>query len=214
MNNAISVHLVDDHEIVRAGFRYLLEDYPRIKVVAESSEGQIAIRDYARTKADIVLMDISMQGMGGLDATAHILAKYPEANIIILSMQGREAAIRALEAGAKGFLSKSSAASEMITAINSVLKGHTYIDHATAQEIAVYQMNGADHTPIKALSAREYEIFTHLANAVSIQDIATRCHLSPKTVRSHKAHIMLKIGAENMIDFVKIAIQSGVIHEL
>ncbi len=211
MSMKVSIQLVDDHDLVRAGFRHLLEDNKNMEVVVESRDGQAAVTDYSKMKPDIVLMDISMRGMSGLDATHHILSKYPDANIIILSMQGREAAVRAMEAGAKGFLSKSGAASELMTAIHSVLRGHAYIDHETAQHIAMHQLNGSGDNPLTILSAREYEIFVHLANGVAVDTIARRCCLSPKTVRSHKSHIMQKLDIGNTIDFVRLAMRAGII---
>jgi len=211
MSQKIKIQLVDDHDLVRTGFRHILEDFARFEVVSECSNGEQAINDYVKFQPDVVLMDISMQGMNGLDATRHILNKDAAAKVIILSMQGREAAVRSLEAGAKGFLSKSSAAAEVLTAIQSVLKGHAYIDRETAQQIALYQLNGSTDNPLKVLSVREFEVFEHLAHGLSIEDIASRCFLSPKTVRSHKSHIMQKLELRNTIDFVRMAIQTGVI---
>ncbi|MDX8384132.1 MAG: response regulator transcription factor [Ghiorsea sp.] len=211
MGNKVRIQLVDDHDLVRTGFKHLLEDTKTMEVVAESSGGRSAIADFISSKPDIVLMDMSMPDISGLEATHHILVKFPEAKIIILSMHGREAAIRAMEAGAKGFLSKSGAASELITAITSVLRGHVYIDHETAQQIAMFQLNGSSDNPLKSLSSREYEIFVHLAQGSNIDAIATHYCLSPKTVRSHKSHIMRKLELNNTIDFVRIAMRAGVI---
>ncbi len=208
----ITIQLVDDHELVRTGFRYLLENSSNIEVTVESETGRTAISDYHRFQPDIVLMDISMRdGLSGLDATRHILAKHPNAKIIVVSMMGREAAVRAMEAGAKGFLSKHSAAAELTDAIQSVVQGNAYIDHETAQQVALQHLNGQTENPLKKLSAREYEVFTHLANGSSIDNIAQRYCLSPKTVRSHKSRIMQKLELKNMIDFIRLAMKAGII---
>ncbi len=205
----ITVQLVDDHEMVRTAFRYMLESVEHIKIVAESGDGLSAIADYARVKPDVVLMDVLMHGMGGLDAVRHILARTPDARIIVLSMMGSEIAVRAMKAGAKGYLSKSSKASEMHAAIRRVMNGKTYIDIETAQDLAANP--NRDGNPLSLLSAREFEVFVHLANGVSINVIASYCCLSPKTVRSHKSNIMHKLKVNNMVGFVRLAMQSGLI---
>jgi len=209
--HTITVQLVDDHDIVRTGFRYVLESRPGIKVVVESQNGQCAIADYMRNQPDVVVMDISMKGMNGLEATRHLLARDVEAKIVILSMMGKEAAVRALEAGAKGFLSKNSASSELVVAIQHVIGGSLYIDSDTAQEIALHRLNGGEDHPLKALSPREHELFVYLAQGDDVESIAERCHVSPKTVRSHKSHIIQKLGIRSIVDLVRLAIKSGVI---
>jgi len=205
----ITVQLVDDHEMVRTAFRYMLESMARIKIVAESCDGLAAIADYARVKPDIVLMDVLMHGMGGLDAARHILAKAPDARIIVVSMMGCDVATRAIEAGARGYLCKCSKASEMHIAIQRVMNGQTYIDSETAQKLAA-SPNRNDN-PLSSLTAREFEVFVHLANGVSTNAIALRCCLSPKTVRSHKSNIMHKLNVNSMVGFVRLAMQSGLI---
>jgi two-component system invasion response regulator UvrY len=205
----ITVQVVDDHELVRTAFRYLLEG-GRFSVVAESGDGREAIADYLRCRPDIVLMDIGMGRMSGLDAMRHILARDPEARIIMLSMQGQEAAERAMRAGAKGFLSKHGAASELHAAIEKVVQGRSYIDQQTAQQIAINQLAG-DQGLLSALSPREYEIFVLLARGTAVNRIAEDCCLSPKTVRSHKSRIMRKLGLSNTVEFVRLAIKAGVV---
>jgi len=211
MHTKISVQLVDDHELVRTGFRYVLESDPSIHIIAESSNGKSAISDFVRTSPDIVLLDISMQQMSGLSVMQHILTRHADTKIIMISMLGHEAAIRAIDGGAKGYLSKHAAAVELLQAVHAVMAGECYIDHETAQQIALAQMQGSKDL-LQCLSPREYEIFVHLANAVSINTIAEMCFLSPKTtVRSHKAHIMQKLHLKNTVDFVRYAIKAKVI---
>ncbi len=205
----ITVQLVDDHEVVRTAFRYMLESANKIKVIAESYDGLSAIADFTRLRPDIVLMDVLMHGMGGLDAIRHILARDQDARIIVLSMMGCDVAVRAMEIGARGYLCKCSKASEVHVAIHRVMNGQTYIDSETAQELAANP--GRSGSPLSVLSTREYEVFVHLANGVSTNMIASCCCLSPKTVRSHKSNIMHKLHVNNMVGFVRLAMKEGLI---
>ncbi len=210
MNQNIKIQLVDDHVLVRTGFKYVLEGNANISVVAESSDAKAAIADFSSSKPDLVLMDISMPGMSGLALIQHLLTRQPDAKIIIISMLGADTASRAMAAGAKGFLSKHAAAAEMLLAVQTVMQGECYIDRETAQHMAIAQMQGK-HAPLQSLSAREYEVFIHLAKGLSIQAIADTCFLSPKTVRSHKANIMHKLRLKNTVEFVRFAIKAGII---
>jgi len=152
-----------------------------------------------------------MAGMSGLAVIQHLLARQADAKIIIISMLGSEVAARAMAAGAKGFLSKHAAAAEMLLAVQAVMRGECYIDHQTAQHMAISRLQGNDD-PLHLLSAREYEIFIQLAKGVSVKAIAETCYLSPKTVRSHKANIMQKLSLNTTVDFVCFAIKAGVIN--
>jgi len=149
--------------------------------------------------------------MSGLSVMQHILTRHADTKIIMISMLGYEAAIRSMDGGARGYLSKHAAAAELLQAVHAVMAGESYLDHETAQQIALAQMQGSKNL-LQCLSAREYEIFVHLANAVSINTIAEMCFLSPKTVRSHKAHIMQKLHLKNTVDFVRFAIKAKIIN--
>ena len=208
---AIQVMLVDDHAVVRMGFRLLLEGAPDMKVVAEAVSGEEAYRIYQEKHPDVVVMDISMPGIGGLEALNRIIAKDPAARILVLSahedtMHPR----RVLKAGALGYLSKRSAAEELIQAIRQVAQGKTFIEPGIAQQLAMQQLTG-DKNPVDVLSAREFEVFMLLAQGKTVVDIAAMLHLSPRTVGTHLYNIKQKLNASNSAEIALIAMRAGLI---
>lgn len=209
--STIQVMLVDDHAVVRMGFRLLLEGAPDMKVVAEAVSGEEACRIYQEKNPDVVVMDISMPGIGGLEAVNRIIAKDPAAHILVLSahedtMHPR----RVLKAGALGYLSKRSAAEELIQAIRQVAQGKTFIEPAIAQQLAMQQLTG-DRNPVDVLSAREFEVFMLLAQGKTVADIAAMLHLSPRTVGTHLYNIKHKLNASNSAEIALIAMRAGLI---
>jgi two-component system invasion response regulator UvrY len=205
------VMLVDDHAVVRMGFRLLLSGTPDIEVVDEAENGEDALRRCADGLPDVVVMDLSMPGMGGLEAISRLLARHPTLRILILS--AHEDTIhpkRALKAGAVGYLSKRSAAEEMIQAIRQVAAGKMYVEASLAQQMAVQQLS-ADQNPVDVLSAREFEVFIALAKGRSVNDIAEVLHLSPRTVGTHLYNIKQKLGASNQAEIAIAALRAGLI---
>lgn len=207
----IRVMLVDDHAVVRMGFRLLLEGSPDMKVVAEAECGEDALRAYGEVKPDVLVLDISMPGIGGLETVTRLLAKDPEVRVLVLSahedtMHPR----RALKAGALGYLSKRSAAEELIQAIRQVYQRKTFIEPALAQQMAVQQFSG-DRNPVEVLSDKEFKVFLALARGESVLEIAEVLHLSPRTVGTHLYNIKQKLGASNQADIAIIAIRNGLI---
>ncbi|HXZ96030.1 MAG TPA: response regulator transcription factor [Burkholderiales bacterium] len=208
---AIQVMLVDDHAVVRMGFRMLLEGAPDMKVVAESESGEEAYRVYQEKRPDVVVMDISMPGIGGLEAVNRIIAKDPAARILVLSAhEDTMHPKRVLKAGALGYLSKRSAAEELIQAIRQVAQGKTYIEPAIAQQLAMQQLTGGK-TPVDVLSAREFEVFMLLAQGKTVAEIANMLHLSPRTVGTHLYNIKQKLNATNSAELALIAMRAGLI---
>lgn len=208
------VMLVDDHAVVRMGFRVLLETTSDIRVCAEASGGLEACRLYAELRPDVVVMDVSMPDIDGIGATERILAKDPRARILILS--AHEAGVtskRALQSGAMGYLSKRSAAEDMIHAIHKVARGEHYIDPMIAQKIVVQGMTGSDD-PLKSLSSREFEVFGLLAIGRSVAAIANVLCLSPSTVGTHLYNIKQKLGASNSAELTILAVRHGVVDVL
>ncbi|MGQ0619131.1 MAG: response regulator [Panacagrimonas sp.] len=205
------VMLVDDHAVVRMGFRMLLSDTPDIEVVAEASSGEDALQCCAECVPDVIVMDLSMPGMGGLEAIARLTAKHASARILILS--AHEDTIhpkRALKAGAAGYLTKRSAAEELIRAIRQVMAGKMYVEARLAQQMAVQQLS-SDQNPVDVLSAREFEVFIALAKGRSVNDIAEVLHLSPRTVGTHLYNIKQKLKASNQAEIAIAAMRAGLI---
>lgn len=206
-----TVLLVDDHELVRAGFRRLLEDDDVFTVVSEAGSGEEAVQEYSKLHPDVVVMDISMPGIGGIGAIERIIARYPEAKILVLSVHEDSVfTTRALQAGAKGFMPKRTAPEEMIKAVEQVANGKMCIDPAIAQEIAMQKMTGTNNI-IDTLSQREFEIFRLLAEGKTVNEIADILSLSPKTVGTHHTSIKQKLGVSNSAEIARLAIRSGLL---
>jgi len=193
------------------GFRLLLQGTHDIEVVGEAETGEDAVKRFVELRPDVLVMDLSMPGMGGLEAVTRVLAKDPAARILILS--AHEDTIhpkRVLKAGAVGYLSKRSAAEELIQAIRQVAGGKMYMEAAIAQQMAVEQISG-DKSPVDILSAREFEVFLALAKGQSVNDIAEVLHLSPRTVGTHLYNIKQKLGASNQAEIAIIAVRAGLL---
>ncbi|MBE0439575.1 MAG: response regulator transcription factor [Gammaproteobacteria bacterium] len=203
--------LVDDHELVRAGFRRLLEDGDNVTVVAEANSGEQAVQDYIKYKPDVVVMDISMPGIGGIGAVERIIARDPDAKILILSVHEDSVfTSRALQAGAKGFIPKRSAPEQMLKAVMLVAQGKMSIDPAIAQQIAMQKLTGSDNV-FDVLSQREFEVFRLLAEGKTVNDIAEILSLSPKTVGTHHTSIKQKLDVSNSAELARLAIRSGLL---
>jgi two-component system invasion response regulator UvrY len=208
---AIRAMLVDDHAVVRMGFRLLLQGTSDIQVVAEANSGEEAVRLYPEVRPNVVVMDISMPGIGGLEAIGRILAREPTARILVLS--GHEDVMharRVLKAGAAGYLTKRSAAEELIQAIRQVEQGKTYLEPSIAQQMAVQQLSGQKN-PVDMLSEKEFKVFLALARGQSVQEIADVMSLSPRTIGTHLYNIKQKLGAANSAELAIIAIRAGLI---
>ena len=207
----INVMLVDDHAVVRMGFKMLLELDADIKVVAEAESGEQSIQRYMEFKPTVVVMDITMPGIGGLEAIERILAKDRSAKILVLS--AHEDSVhpkRVLNAGAMGYLTKRSAAEEMIKAIRTVASGKKYLEASVAQQMAIQQLSG-DQNPVDVLSPREFEVFMALAKGKTTNEIAETLFLSPRTVGTHLYNIKQKLNANNSAEIALIAMRSGLI---
>ena len=207
----INVMLVDDHAVVRMGFKMLLESDADIKVVAEAENGELAIQRYVEFQPHVVVMDITMPGMGGLEAIERILAKDKSAKILVLS--AHEDSVhpkRVLNAGAMGYLTKRSAAEELIKAIHTVAAGKKYLEASVAQQMAIQQLSG-DQNPVDVLSPREFEVFMALAKGKTTNEIAETLFLSPRTVGTHLYNIKQKLDANNSAEIALIAMRSGLL---
>jgi two-component system invasion response regulator UvrY len=208
----IRVLLVDDHAVVRTGFRLLLQSRPEFSVIAEAESGEAACQLYLELTPDVVVMDLAMPGMGGLEALRRIRAKHPQARVLTLSAHDDPMhARRALQEGALGFLSKRSAPEVLLDAVNAVAAGRRYLDTAMAQKLALAEFDGAAKSPVERLSEREFEVFVRLAGGATVQHIAQDLNLSASTVGTHLYNIKQKLGVANQSELTLIAIRHGLI---
>lgn len=207
----ISVLLVDDHTVVRTGFRLLLESTPDVRVVAEADSGEAACRRFDETTPDVVVLDLSMPGMGGLEALRRLRARNQSAKMLALSAHDDVMhARRALRQGALGFLSKRTAPETLLEAVRTVAAGQRYIDPRLAQEIALADVSGTV-SPLELLSEREFEVFMRLANGSAVQRIATELNLSASTVGTHLYNIKQKLQVSNQAELTLVALRAGLI---
>ncbi len=206
----ISVMLVDDHALVRMGFRMLLAD-AQVEVVAEAADGEQACQLYPRARPDVVVMDLTMPGMGGLEAVRRLLAQDPKARVLALSAHEDTAhPRRVLRAGALGYLAKRSAPEALIEAVRTVSRGDRYIDAETARALAMAQLDGED-SPADILSEREFSVFLQLARGATVAQIAGNLSLSASTVGTHLYHVKQKLRASNQSELTLVALRWGLI---
>ncbi|MEY3783487.1 MAG: hypothetical protein RIS97_1666 [Pseudomonadota bacterium] len=203
--------LVDDHAVVRMGFKLLLQASSDIEVVAEADSGEAACQMYESVAPDVVVMDIAMAGIGGIEAIKRLIAKDARVRILVLSAhEDTSHPKRALQAGALGYLSKRSAPEVLIDAIRTIAKGQRYLDAHIAQRIAVQDITG-DKTPTDQLSAREFEVFIQLARGQSVAQISTTLALSASTVGTHLYNVKQKLGLTNQAGITLLAVKHGLI---
>jgi two-component system, NarL family, invasion response regulator UvrY len=208
----IRVLLVDDHAVVRMGFRLLLQSVANLTVLAEADSGETACQLYLDLLPDVVVMDLAMPGMGGLEALRRIRARHPDAQVLTLSAQDDPMhARRALQEGALGFLSKRSAPEALIEAVTAVAAGRRYLDPVLAQKLALAEFDGGRKSPVERLSDREFEVFVRLAGGASVQRIAQDLNLSASTIGTHLYNIKQKLGVTNQSELTLIAIRHGLI---
>lgn len=208
MNEPITVLLVDDHALVRRGFRRLLEDDPSIRVLGEANSGEDAIARFEDLHPDVVVMDSAMPGMGGIGATRAILAKWPDARILMLSMHSEETLVRqALSAGARGYVLKSALDLDLAAAIRQVHAGHQVVEPAVARK----PKTGDERN---TLTPRELQVLQLICDGLSNKEIASRLGLSANTVAVHRARIMNTLGVHKTAELVMYALQHGLINPL
>jgi len=205
------VIIVDDHTMVRAGIRRVLESAKDVEVIGEADSAEDAINLYTNLNPDVLITDLSMPGIGGLEGIQRILKRAPEAKILVLSMHEDVVyPTRAIQAGAKGYLSKRTAPDALLRAVREIMRGQVFLERDVAQKIALHGIAGSSD-PFRELSEREFEVFRMLAEGKAVNDIAESLFLSPKTVGTYQTRIMQKLGVQNAAGLVRLAIRKGVI---
>ena len=211
MNKKIKIVLVDDHAVVRAGVKRLLEQEDLFEVTGEAESGEKAYQLFGELNPDVMVMDLSMPGMGGLEAIRRILMRYEKAKILVLSMhEDLSFANQALKLGAKGYLIKNTLGDDLVKSIQAISKGEVFLSDEIAKKIAIQSIDG-DQAPIDSLSAREFEIFRLLAEGIEIEAIATRLNISSKTVSNYQTIIKQKLNINTPLELIRYAIKAGVI---
>lgn len=203
----IKILIADDHTIMREGLKRILEGVDDIQVVAEAVDGFDTLAKARLGNFDVLLMDLSMPGRSGVDLIRQIREEMPKIPILILTMHEEEQyAVRAIRAGARGYLTKESAGTQLVTAIRKVASGRPYISIAVAEQLAMSAMPTDSTLPHKTLSDREYEVFIHLVQGKTITEIGEILHLSVKTVSTHKTRIMQKMALYTLSELVQYAV--------
>lgn len=207
----LKIMLVDDHPIVREGYRKLLERQNGYRVVAEAGDAKEAYSAYQRHGPDVVVMDVSMSGPSGIEAIRHIRQWDPQARILMFTMhEGVGFAMKAMEAGASGYVTKSAAPSELLKAVEKVSRGQIAFGNDIAQALARERVLGR-HSELEAIGLREMEILRMVAEGRTVNVIAVELSLSPKTVHNYRSQIKAKLGASTDANLVWLAIKHGLV---
>lgn len=207
----LRIMLVDDHAVVRGGFKVLLQTWDDVQVVAEADSGEEALRVYDGVAPDLVLMDIAMAGMGGIEAIKRLVARNPQVRVLALSAhEDTSYSKRAFQAGALGYLSKRTAPEVLVDAVRLVARGKRFIDPGIAQRMAMQDLSG-ETDPLALLSAREFEVFMQIARGQSVVAVAETLNLSVSTVGTHVHKIKQKLDLSNASEFTLLALRQGLI---
>ena len=208
MQLSVRVYLVDDHSVVREGYKHLLEK-ANIKVIAEASSGEEAYKNYDGIKPDIVIMDLSMPGMGGMETIKKLIIKDKQAKILAFSMHDEVVyCTRAMQAGACGYVTKSCAPDVLVEAVFAIAANKKYISPDLAHRIATQHLMPS--SDLDNLTAREFEVFRLLAKGLSLEHVASSLNLSYKTVANHQTHLLQKLHLENRSQLILAAVKLNI----
>ncbi|MCC8365881.1 UvrY/SirA/GacA family response regulator transcription factor [Xenorhabdus sp. PB61.4] len=208
----INVLLVDDHELVRIGVKGILDDVRGIKVIGEAGSGEDAIKWCRSNSTDVVMMDMGMPGIGGLEAAKKIIRYSPDTRIIMLTIHTESSLpTKVMQAGVRGYLSKAATPQDMINAIRSVYAGQRYISPDIAQQMALDQLSPQKENPLDDLSERELQIMTMITQGKKVNEISTLLNLSPKTVNSYRYRMFNKLNIKGDVELTHIAIRCGLL---
>jgi DNA-binding NarL/FixJ family response regulator len=214
--NTLRILIADDHEVARKGIRALLENHPGWELCGEASDGREAVKAAARLKPDLVLLDIGMPSLNGLDATRQILADEPDTLVLILTMHDSEQVVReVLAAGARGFLLKSDAGRDLVSAVEALQLRRTFFTTKVAQLVLEgYLHPGPESEPPmrSVLTPREREVIQLLAEGKTTKEVATTLNLSVKTAETHRTNLMRKLDLHSVVDLTLYAVRNGIVH--
>jgi DNA-binding NarL/FixJ family response regulator len=206
----IRLVIADDHAIVREGLKRIVGDADDLHVEAEAADGNEVMKLVREREFDVLVTDLSMPGRSGMELIKLVKAEKPKLRILVLSMhQEMQYAVRAIKSGASGYLTKESAPGQLAQAIRKIASGGAYISAEVAEQLALGAMPGSEKPPHEALSDREFEVFRQLVAGASVTEIAANLKLSVKTVSTHKANLMQKLGIDNASDLVRYAMRHG-----
>jgi len=207
--------IADDHPIVREGLRRVVEDAPGggITVVGEASDGDELLAQASSVEPDVVLLDITMPGPGFVETIQRLKAIHPRVRILVLSVQPEDQfAVRALKAGAAGYVSKNLSPEHLVTAIHEVIRGGRYVSPSLAQRLAAAVADGADRPPHEGLSAREYQVLCLIGAGKSVKEIAAAMDLSVKTVSTYRTRILEKTTLKSNAEIIRYTVEHGLVH--
>jgi DNA-binding NarL/FixJ family response regulator len=206
------VLLVDDHAVVRQGLKQVLAESLPDATFGDAANGEEALRMARTANWDIVVLDISLPGKSGLEALKELRAAQPGLPVLVLSMHPEEQfAVRVLRAGAAGYLTKRTAAKDLVAAVNKVLAGGRYVSASLAERLAAQVQAGSAKAPHETLSDREYQVFRMLATGKTVKEISEELFLSPQTVSTHRTHILEKMGMQSNAEVIQYAIQNQIL---
>jgi DNA-binding NarL/FixJ family response regulator len=206
----VRIVLADDHAIVREGLKRIVGDVPDFQVAGEAADGTEVMKIVRSLDFDVLVLDLSMPGRSGMELIKLVKAEKPKLRILVLSMhQETQYAVRAIKSGASGYLTKESAPALLEQAIRKIAGGGAYISAEVAEQLALGAMPGGDTPPHETLSDREFEVFRMLVAGEGVSDVAARLNLSVKTVSTHKANLMQKLGLANQTELVRYALKHG-----
>ena len=208
----IRVVLVDDHALMRGGLRHMLSDEDGIEVVGEADSGENAIALLRRIEADVVLMDLAMPGIGGLEATRKLLQGQPDIKVVVVTQHTENPfPSRVLAAGAAGFVTKGCEFSEILRAVRKTVGGQRYLSREVAEKLALQSMDGSGRSPLEALSGRELQVMLMLAKGLRTPEISDKLNLSPKTVSTYRYRLYEKLGVHSDVEVAQLAMRHGVV---